>query len=75
MNRVGSSQAVDLTQPLYKEGRKSVADLLDMRQGYIKVCQAYYTALVGSKISRARLLFLSGRLDESTAKKVFSGGE
>lgn len=70
-----SGQAVDLTRPLYQEGRKSVADLLDMRQGYIKVYQAYYAALVGSKTSQARLLFLSGQLDESKTRKIFSGGE
>ncbi|MFA6143130.1 MAG: TolC family protein, partial [Candidatus Omnitrophota bacterium] len=30
-----SGQAVDLTLPLYREGRKSIADLLGMRQGNI----------------------------------------
>jgi outer membrane protein TolC len=70
-----SGQAVDLTRPLYQEGRKSVADLLDMRQGYIRVYQAYYAALVGSKTSQARLLFLSGQLDESKTRKIISGGE
>jgi outer membrane protein TolC len=70
-----SSQAVDLTRPLYQEGRKSVADLLDMRQGYIRIYQAYYAALVGSKTSWARLLFLSGQLDESKARQILRSGE
>jgi len=70
-----SDQAVDLVLPLYREGRKSIADLLDMRQGNIRTYQAYYSALVGSKNSSMRLLFLSGQLDESRAIGMIEAGK
>ena len=70
-----SGQAVELTLPLYREGRKSIADLLDMRQGYIQTNQSYYIAMVGSKTSQTRLLYLSGQLDELNIRKIISGGE
>lgn len=70
-----SDQAVDLVLPLYREGRKSIADLLDMRQGNIRTYQAYYAALVSSKNSSVRLLFLSGQLDESQAIGMIAAGK
>ena len=69
-----SNQAVELIRPLYQEGRKSVADLLDMRQAAIRTYQAYYLTLVGSKTSWARLLFLSGQLDEAKTRQLIKSG-
>jgi len=70
-----SDQAVNMVLPLYREGRKSIADLLDMRQGNIRTYQAYYSALAGSKNSSLRLLFLSGQLDESKPPAVLGDGK
>jgi outer membrane protein TolC len=70
-----SDQAVDLVLPLYREGKKSIADLLDMRQGNVRTYQAYYSTLAGSKNSSLRLLFLAGRLDESQAVAMLGGGQ
>lgn len=70
-----SDQAVDLVLPLYREGRKSIADLLDMRQGNIRTYQTYYSALAGAKNSSLRLLFLSGQLNESKTPSVFGEGK
>jgi outer membrane protein TolC len=70
-----SAQAVTLMAPLYQEGRKSIADLLSMRQAYLEAHQGYYEMLMGSRVSRAKLLFLSGQLDPASALQVFQGGE
>ncbi|MDD5439177.1 MAG: TolC family protein [Candidatus Omnitrophica bacterium] len=69
-----AGQAVDLTAPLYSEGRKSIADLLAMRHGYIQTHRAYYSAMAGAVTSRARLLFLSGQLDETQCRQLTQGG-
>ena len=70
-----SDQAVNLLLPLYREGRKSIADLLDMRQGNIKTYQAYYAAMAGSRTALVRLMFLSGRLDESKTMAILGDGQ
>lgn len=70
-----SDQTVNMVLPLYREGRKSIADLLDMRQGNIKTYQAYYAAMVGLKTSAVRLLFLSGQLNEAKALALLGNGE
>jgi outer membrane protein TolC len=70
-----AGQAVDLTLPLYREGRKSIADLLEMRQAYVGTYQSYYFTMTDSKVSWARLLFLSGQLDESKVEQALHIGE
>ncbi|PIY82600.1 MAG: hypothetical protein COY78_05725 [Candidatus Omnitrophica bacterium CG_4_10_14_0_8_um_filter_44_12] len=59
-----AKQAVDLMLPLYREGRKSIVDLLQIRASYLDVAKGYYTLATDTKASRTRLLFLSGELDE-----------
>ena len=70
-----SAQAVTLMAPLYREGRKSIADLMEMRRTYLQSSEGYYGAMAGAKLSRSRLLFLSGQLDRNRAKEAFSGEE
>jgi outer membrane protein TolC len=68
-----SKEAVNLTLPLYREGRKSIADLLEMRQAYLYTNKTYYTILAGSGSSRAKLLFVSGSLDGVKAEAIMGG--
>jgi outer membrane protein TolC len=69
-----SKEAVSLTLPLYREGRKSIADLLEMRQAYLYTNKTYYNILAGSGSSKARLLFVSGSLDRQKAEEIMVGG-
>ncbi|MFA5146736.1 MAG: metalloregulator ArsR/SmtB family transcription factor [Candidatus Omnitrophota bacterium] len=70
-----SGEALKLTLPLYREGRKSIADLLGMRRSYVETNRHYYGLVAGSRTSWASLLFLSGQLDESRASQIVKGGE
>lgn len=68
-----SKEAVDLTIPLYREGRKSIADLLEMRQSCLYANRTYYNILAGSTASKAKLLFVSGALYEAKALEMVEG--
>ena len=70
-----AKEAVALVVPLYSEGRKSIADLLDMRRVYWQTSQAYLKALSGIWLSHARLLFLSGQLNEKTIMALSEGAK
>jgi outer membrane protein TolC len=67
-------QVVELTAPLYSEGRKSVADLMEARRAYLQTLQAYEKALMGVWMSEGRLLFLTGQLNEETMKALVQEG-
>jgi outer membrane protein TolC len=69
-----AKEGVSLVVPLYSEGRKSIADLLEMRGSYLRSVQAYQKALMGLWLSEGRLLFLSGKLDETSMKKLAEEG-
>jgi hypothetical protein len=58
--------------PLYREGRKSIADLLQIRASYLDVAKGYYTLSTDTRASWTRLLFLSGDLDEPRMNEVVS---
>ncbi|MFH0854978.1 MAG: TolC family protein [Candidatus Omnitrophota bacterium] len=60
-----AKEAVRLTMPLYQEGRKSIAELLQIRNSYLNVSKEYYTLAIDSSASWTRLLFLTGQLDEA----------
>ncbi|MBF0217682.1 MAG: metalloregulator ArsR/SmtB family transcription factor, partial [Candidatus Omnitrophica bacterium] len=64
-----SARALELTIPLYREARKSIADLLEIRQSYVKTFEARFQAVSGLMVSRARLLFLAGELDAETVEQ------
>ncbi|MDD5217061.1 MAG: TolC family protein [Candidatus Omnitrophica bacterium] len=59
-----AEEAVKLTATLYREGRKSIADLLEMRSAYLNTAMRYKHLLVSTEISYAKLLFLTGTLDK-----------
>lgn len=59
-----AQKAVELMLPLFREGRKSIADLLHSRSSYLNVVKDYYRLLTDARSSWSRLLFLSGQLDE-----------
>ncbi len=61
-------EAVSSMMPLYREGRKSVRDLLSARLVCLQVEEAYEKARAGIWMSEARLLFLSGRLGEESVQ-------
>ncbi|WP_174583511.1 TolC family protein, partial [Candidatus Methylacidithermus pantelleriae] len=57
--------ASDLTQTLYHEGKKTVADVVQMRLQKEQAEAALRENLLRILSLRARLYFLSGRLDDS----------
>ena len=69
-----AKEAVSLLVPLYSEGRKSIVDLFEVRRAYLQSSQAYDKALVGIRLSEAKMLFLTGRLNEDEIRKLEEGG-
>ncbi len=65
-----AKQAMELTLPLYHEGRKSIADLLQIRDSYLNVVRQYYTLTIDTRTSWTRLLYLSGQLDETKLAEI-----
>ena len=59
-----AQQASDLTAKLYQEGRKSIADLLQMRRAYLETATGLDQILFALEVEYAKLLFLSGQLDK-----------
>ncbi len=68
-----AKQAVALMAPLYSEGRKSIAELLEIRRAYLQSAQAYDKAVMGLWLSKGRLTFLIGRLNEEEMKVLAQG--
>lgn len=67
-------EAVSLMVPLYNEGRKSIADLFEIRRAYLQSAQAYSRSLIGMRLSDVNLLFLTGQLDETGVENFEKGG-
>jgi outer membrane protein TolC len=63
-------EAVSSVEKLYKKGRKSIADLQQMRQMQLSTEIAYNETLVKAELARCRLLFLSGQLDDKEVQKI-----
>jgi len=63
-------EAVKSVEKLYQKGRKSIADLLQMRQMQLSTEIAYHETWVKVELARCRLLFLSGQLDDAEVKKI-----
>lgn len=68
-----AKEAVSLLVPLYDEGRKSIADLFNVRQAYLRSIEAYHKSLMNVWLSKGRLLFLTGQLTEEEMKKLTEG--
>jgi len=62
--------AVEMTQQLYHTGRKSIADLQDMRQMRLDAESACAETRTRLESTRARLLFLSGQLDDAQMQSL-----
>jgi outer membrane protein TolC len=65
-----AEEAVRLTAGLYREGRKSIADLLEMRQVYLEFGLRRLEILYRLEYEDTRLLFLTGQLDETQIKEI-----
>jgi outer membrane protein TolC len=65
-----AKQAAELTEKLYQEGRKSIADLLEMRRAYFETAAGYENLLCALELEYAKLLFLSGQLTEDGIHQV-----
>ena len=63
-------QSVEMTQQLYRTGRKSIADLQQMRQMRLDAESAYAETQAHVESIRTRLLFLSGQLDDVQMKSI-----
>ena len=66
-------QAVTFMVPLYSEGRRSIKDLIEARRAYLQAVEAYDKAVTGLWLSRGRLLFMAGALDEDQMKQLTQG--
>ncbi len=65
-----AKQASELTAKLYREGRKSIADLLEMRRALLETAAGLEQTLFALELEYAKLLFLSGKLDEDGLHQV-----
>jgi outer membrane protein TolC len=65
-----AKEAVSSTEPLYREGRKDIAELLEIRKVYLAVGTQTDELLMRSEASYARLSFLAGGLDESEMREI-----
>ena len=65
-----AAQASELTAKLYQEGRKSIADLLQIRSTHLATTTGLEQLLFALEVEYAKLLFLSGQLDEDGLQRV-----
>ncbi|MEI6632255.1 MAG: TolC family protein [Chlamydiota bacterium] len=63
-------EAVNLTAPLYREGRKSIKDLLEIRNMSLGMDSAADQLRYDSELGYATLLFLSGSLGEPEIREM-----
>ncbi len=67
-----AKMAVELTEKLYREGRKSIADLMEMRRIYIEAAIRDSELNFYTETQYSRLLFLAGALNDETLKEISS---
>jgi outer membrane protein TolC len=65
--------AMEMTEKLYREGKKSVADLLEIRRVYLEIAARAYETRFYAQTSYSRLLFLSGTLDRPAVERIAMG--
>ncbi|HPW64786.1 MAG TPA: TolC family protein [Candidatus Omnitrophota bacterium] len=65
-----AKEASELTAKLYQEGRKSIADLLEMRRAYFETSAGRENLRLALELQYAKLLFLSGQLTEDGIRQV-----
>lgn len=64
------SEAVKQTDSLYREGRKSIADLMQIRRAFLSTAFKRNELLFQSEMAYANLFFLSGTLDDKTIQDM-----
>jgi outer membrane protein TolC len=64
------TQASEQTAKLYQEGRKSIADLLEIRGVYFQTVAEFERTLFALELEYAKLLFLSGQLNEDGLHQI-----
>ncbi len=64
------SEAVKLTAPLYREGRKSIKDLLEIRTYALNTRSNADQLLSEAEMGYANLLFIAGTLDEKEVREI-----
>jgi outer membrane protein TolC len=67
-----AGESVRLMEPIYREGRKSIADLIGMRSVCLDISKEYSRSVSMEGTSYLKLLFLSGAIDEKKAASVFT---
>ncbi|TFE71313.1 TolC family protein [Methylacidiphilum caldifontis] len=72
-----ATQSILMTRDLYREGRKTIADLIQARVYGLQVEISYLESVARYESSKAKLYFLSGQLDDYQVEKLASelGGE
>lgn len=68
-----AKNAMQMTEKLYREGKKSVADLLEIRRVYLEMALMTYETRFYIQTSYSRLLFLSGTLDRTSLDRIAAG--
>ncbi|CAI9086311.1 TolC family protein [Candidatus Methylacidiphilum fumarolicum] len=70
-------QAIVMTRDLYREGRKTIADLIQARTYGLQVEISYLESVARYESSKAKLFFLSGQLDDYQVQNLANelGGE
>ncbi len=65
-----SLEAAKQTEILYREGRKSIADLLEIRRAFLYAAFKRNELLFQAEMAYANLLFLSGKLNETAMEEI-----
>lgn len=60
-----SKESLKLLEPLYREGKKSIADLLEIRAVNLNAENSYVKTLFSAETKAIHLLFCAGLLDEA----------
>ncbi|MGD9896913.1 MAG: TolC family protein [Candidatus Methylacidiphilaceae bacterium] len=63
-------KSTEMMAELYREGRKTIVDLLGVRQMQLQTEIGYWDSLARLEISRAKLYFLSGELDDYQVQQI-----
>ncbi|WP_142524888.1 TolC family protein, partial [Methylacidimicrobium cyclopophantes] len=63
-------KSTEMMAELYREGRKTIVDLLSVRQMQLQTEIGYWDSLARLELSRAKLYFLSGELDDYQVQQI-----
>ncbi|CAB4242527.1 Outer membrane protein [Methylacidimicrobium sp. AP8] len=63
-------KSTEMMAELYREGRKTIVDLLSVRQMQLQTEIGYWDSLARAELSRAKLYFLSGQLDDYQVQQI-----